>query len=136
MIKKTNKKIKKNTIYFIFLLFLLMSCTENKAQKKDVPKADFSLSDCGGTYKGKPLPFGKPIEEWEKLFGKPTRKQYDVVFIWDNLGVMIWNMKTTKDDKYSPDYEIRKHDQLYIFFSNLESPVGQKGKLKFANGRR
>lgn len=113
-----------------------MSCTENKAQKTEVSQAEFSLSDCGGTYKGKPLPFGKPIEEWEKLFGKPTRKQYDVVFIWDNIGVMIWNMKTTKDDEYSPDYEIRKHDQLYIFFSNLDSPVGQKGKLKFANGRR
>ncbi|AZI32952.1 DUF7738 domain-containing protein [Kaistella carnis] len=122
----------KITITFI-LITLLMSCTENKAQKTEVSNAEFSLSDCGGTYKGKPLPFGKPIEEWEKLFGKPTRKQYDVVFIWDNLGVIIWNVGTTKDDEYSPDYEIRKYDQLYIFFSNLDSPSGKKGKLKFVD---
>ncbi|KIA85459.1 DUF7738 domain-containing protein [Kaistella jeonii] len=125
----------KITITFI-LLTLLMSCTENKAQKKEVSNAEFVLSDCGGSYKGKPLPFGRPIEEWEKLFGKPTRKQYNAVFIWDNLGVIIENNETTKDDEYSPDYEIRRYDQLYIFFSNLDSPEGQKGNLKFANGRK
>jgi len=112
-----------------------MSCTENKAQQADGSAVEFSLTDCGGTYNDKPLPFGKPIEEWEKLFGKPTRKIFEAVFIWDNLGVIIENKATTQDDPYSPDYEVRKHDQLYIFFSNLESPAGQKGKLKFAHNR-
>lgn len=122
-------------IFTFAILFILMSCTENKAQQADSPAVEFSLTDCGGTYNDKPLPFGKPIEEWEKLFGKPTRKIYNAVFIWDNLGVIIDNKATTKDDPYSTDYEIRKHDQLHIFFSNLESPAGQKGKLKFAHNR-
>lgn len=124
------------TIFTFVILFMLMSCTENKAQQADLSAVEFSLTDCGGTYQGKPLPFGKPIEEWEKLFGKPTRKIYEAVFIWDNLGVIIDNKATTKDDPYSPAYEIRKHDQLFIFFSNLESPAGQKGKLKLAHNRR
>lgn len=123
------------TIFTFVILFILMSCTENKAQQADLSAVEFSLTDCGGTYQGKPLPFGKPIEEWEKLFGKPTRKIYNAVFIWDNLGVIIDNKATTKDDPYSPDYEIRKHDQLFIFYSNLESPAGQKGKLKLAHNR-
>ena len=33
-------------------------------------------------------------------------------------------------------YEVRKYDILYIFFSNLDSPAGEKGELKFAQGRK
>lgn len=121
------------TIFTFVILFIIMSCTENKAQQADLSAVEFSLTDCGGTYQGKPLPFGKPIEEWEKLFGKPTRKIYEAVFIWDNLGVIIDNKATTKDDPYNPAYEVRKHDELYIFFSNVESAAGKKGKLKFVD---
>ncbi|WP_223605607.1 hypothetical protein [Chryseobacterium sp. OSA05B] len=93
---------------------------------------DFQFTECEAYYKGKPLPFGKPIEEWEKLFGKPTRKFDEATFIWDHLGLAIDNGNVTKDQPYDPSFEVRKHDKLLIFYSNLDSPAGQKGKLKFA----
>ena len=49
---------------------------------------------------------------------------------------MIDNTEATYDQPYSPSYEVRKYDILYIFFSNLDSPAGEKGELKFAQGRK
>lgn len=99
-------------------------------------ETDFRFTECEAYYKGKPLPFGKPIAEWEKLFGKPTRKFYESTFIWDNLGIVLDNDHVTEDLKYDSNFETRKYDKLFIFYSNLETPAGQKGKLKFAEGRR
>lgn len=80
------------------------------------------------------MPFGKPIAEWEKLFGKPTRKFYEATFIWDNLRIVIDNDHVTLGQVYDTSFETRKYDKLYVFYSDLETPAGQRGELKFADG--
>ncbi|WP_315047155.1 hypothetical protein [Capnocytophaga sputigena] len=80
---------------------------------------DFQITECSALYKGKPLPFGKPIEEWEKIFGKVSRKKYECVYIWDDLGIAIENSTTTNSDPYDPSPKTRKYDVLYIFYALL-----------------
>lgn len=119
------------TILTIFIL--CTSCTKNKAQKKMT--TDFQLTDCEAVYKGKPLPFNQPIEKWIELFGKDYRNipddssSYYKRFIWDNLGVVV-------EEEGQNSNNARKTTRFYIFYSNLETPSGQRGKLKFANNRK
>ncbi|PQL93764.1 hypothetical protein C4S77_04465 [Apibacter adventoris] len=92
---------------------------------------EFAITPCQITYKGKEIPLGKPIDAWVELFGPYSRNFNEHTYIWDSLGVAIFNSCITAYDT-NVDKEKRKCDQLYIFFINLDSKVGQAGKLQFA----
>lgn len=100
-----------------------LSCGQEKA--KPVTHTDFQFTECGAFYKDKPLPFGKPIAEWETIFGKSPRRVLKTKFIWDDIGIVALaeNNLDGKDDRVST---------MLIFFSNLDSPAGKNEKLKFA----
>ncbi|WP_260377883.1 DUF7738 domain-containing protein [Bergeyella zoohelcum] len=106
-----------------------LSCGQEKLEPLDTA---FQFTECGAFYKGKPLPFGKPIAEWEKIFGKNHRnniprdqRSYYNHYMWDDLGIMVEEEgHNTKENKII--------STLYIFFSNLDSPAGKNEKLKFA----
>lgn len=115
-------------VTFLAISILCLSCGQ---EKKQMINTDFQITECSALYKGKPLPFSKPIEEWEKIFGKVSRKQYECVYIWDDLGIAIENPMTTNSDPYDPSPKTRKYDILYIFYANLDSPAGRKKKLSF-----
>ncbi|WP_281632008.1 hypothetical protein [Flavobacterium luteolum] len=100
-----------------------------------MPETDFYISEHNITYKKQELPFGKPVTEWVKVFGKydrvnPPLGKEGVVrrdYIWDNLGLAVEEHGEDGKKKIIPDF--------YIFFMNLDSPLGQMGKLKEAKGR-
>ncbi|PQL93768.1 hypothetical protein C4S77_04450 [Apibacter adventoris] len=94
---------------------------------------EFAITPCQITYKGKELPLGKPLDAWVELFGPYSRNFNEHTYIWDSLGVAIFNSCITAYET-NVDKEKRKCDQLYIFFVNLDSKVGQAGKLQFAWG--
>ena len=121
----------KQLVIFLAISILCLSCGR---EKKQMINTDFQITECSALYKGKPLPFGKPIEEWEKIFGKVSRKKYECVYIWDDLGIAIENSTTTNSDPYDPSPKTRKYDVLYIFYANLDSPAGRNEKLSFAPG--
>lgn len=118
----------KQLVIFLAISILCLSCGR---EKKQMINTDFQITECSALYKGKPLPFGKPIEEWEKIFGKVSRKKYECVYIWDDLGIAIQNPTTTNSDPYDPSPKTRKYDVLYIFYANLDSPAGRNEKLSF-----
>lgn len=119
----------KHYIYLLVAFTLFLSCNDNKAQKTSMD-TDFRFTECEAYYKGKALPFGQPIAEWEKLFGKDYRnipdddQSYYKRFIWDELGIVVVEEGHNNE---KPDLTT----MLYIFYSNLKSPVGSRGKLKF-----
>ncbi len=117
------------------LIFLLIGCNNYKPDRSklnlDVTKAEFVLTECNITYKGKPIPLGKPLEEWVKVFGEYDRNFGNRNYIWDSLCIGIENGHILSRDKNVPD-SLRKHDKFMIFFSNLKSPMGKQGELKFA----
>lgn len=112
---------------------MLMQCQTSK--KEPMPKTDFYISEHTITYKNQELPFGKPVAEWIKIFGKydrvnPPLGEKGVIrrnYIWDNLGLAIEEHGEDGENKIVPDF--------YIFFMNLDSPLGQIGKLEQAKGR-
>ncbi|WP_281632007.1 hypothetical protein [Flavobacterium luteolum] len=87
-------------------------------------ETDFYISEHSITYKNKELPFGKPVSEWVKIFGKYSRIYQTSVYIWDDLGIYVSESEKNKNI-----------DELHIFFMNLDSPLGQMGKLEEARGR-
>jgi hypothetical protein len=111
----------------------MVQCQNSK--KEPIQGADFYISEHNITYKNKELPFGKPVEEWIKIFGKydrvnPPLGEEGIVrrnYIWDNLGLAVEEHGKDGEEKIVPDF--------YIFFMNLDSPLGQMGKLKEARGR-
>ncbi|PQL93515.1 DUF7738 domain-containing protein [Apibacter adventoris] len=125
------------------LIFLLGFCSfYTQCQTKEPPKpmdTEFTITPCQITYKGKELPLGKPFKEWIKIFGEYNRF-VDGVFIWDTLGIgatIHWDAaKYYKDTDYNTRsfIESRPTIELYIFFVNLDSKVGQAGKLQYAWG--
>ncbi|PQL90952.1 DUF7738 domain-containing protein [Apibacter adventoris] len=121
------------------LIFLLGFCSfYTQCQTKEPPKpmdTEFTITPCQITYKGKEIPLGKPIDAWVELFGPYSRNFNEHTYIWDSLGVAIFNSCITAYDT-NVDKEKRKCDQLYIFFVNLDSKVGQAGKLQFAWQRK
>ena len=89
---------------------------EKPLQPIDLKDALITIDDCGVLYKGKRLPFGKPLPEWEKaLEQKCSRPE---VGIFDQLGIGI---SVLEEVSY-----------FYIFFTNLDSPEGKAGQLRFA----
>ena len=54
------------------------------------------------TYNGKQLVLGASLREWEKIFGKPTRRDEDkppVLLVWDSLGFHIMADNKKKVDQ-------------------------------------
>jgi hypothetical protein len=109
---------------FAILIFssILMHCQTSK--KEPMPETDFYISEHSITYKNQELPFGKPVAEWVKIFGKYNRVYQTSVYIWDDLGIYV-----------SESEKNNSIDELHIFFMNLDSPLGQMGKLEEAKGR-
>ena len=50
----------KQLVIFLAISILCLSCGQ---EKKQMINTDFQITECSALYKGKPLPFGKPIEE-------------------------------------------------------------------------
>ena len=111
----------KQLIVFLTLYTVFLACTKTNSQQKMI--IDFQFSECEALYKGKPLPFGKPIAEWEKLFGQASRVLIERTYIWDNLGIAV------SAEKIYDDNEMKNINKMYIFYANLDSLVGQEGKL-------
>lgn len=117
----------------LILSSIFMQCQTSK--KETMPQTDFYISEHNITYKNKKLPFGEPVAEWVKLFGKydrvnPPLGKEGIIrrdYIWDNLGLAVEEHGEDGKEKIIPDF--------YIFFMNLDSPLGQKGKLEQAQGR-
>jgi hypothetical protein len=109
-------------LVILILSSIMVQCQTSK--KEPMQGTDFYISEHTITYKNKELPFGKPVEEWEKIFGKYSRVFHTSVYIWDDLGIYV--SETEKNNNI---------DELYIFFMNLDSPLGQMGKLEEAKGR-
>ena len=99
-----------------------MQCQTSK--KETMPQTDFYISGHNITYKNKKLPFGEPVAEWVKIFGEYNRRPYKRIYIWDNLGIYV-----------SESEQNENINELQIFFMNLDSPLGQMGKLNQAKGR-
>jgi hypothetical protein len=106
----------------LILSSILMQCQTSK--KETMPQTDFYISEHSISYKSKELPFGKSVAEWVKIFGKYDRIFQTTVYIWDDLGIYV-----SESDKNN------SIDELHIFFMNLDSPLGQMGKLEEAKGR-
>ncbi|PQL93518.1 hypothetical protein C4S77_04480 [Apibacter adventoris] len=86
---------------------------------------EFAITPCQITYKGKELPLGKPLDAWIQLLGTYSRHT-GRGYVWDSLGIAI--------NDWEANHEYVK--ELYIFFVNLDSKVGQAGKLQFAWQRK
>ncbi|PQL93767.1 DUF7738 domain-containing protein, partial [Apibacter adventoris] len=82
---------------------------------------EFTITPCQITYKGKEFPLGKPLDAWIQLLGTYSRHT-GRGYVWDSLGIAI--------NDWEANHEYVK--ELYIFFVNLDSKVGQAGKLQFA----
>src|SRR4051812_8617992 len=109
-------------LVILLLSTMLMQCQSSK--KESMPETDFYVSEHSITYKNQELPFGKSVTEWVKIFGKYNRVYQTSIYIWDDLGIYV-----SESDKNSTI------DELHIFFMNLDSPLGQMGKLEQAKGR-
>lgn len=103
----------------------MTNCSNPKTKNINKTSVDFVLNDCEVTYKGKPLPMGKPIAEWIKILGKPSRIPLVNTFIWDELGIAV------EEDGHTNENDPKKVRFLFIFFSNLDSPVGKQEKLRY-----
>ncbi|MFN3021193.1 hypothetical protein ACK1KB_09430, partial [Chryseobacterium sp. TY3] len=118
-------------LYTLILTLLFMTnCSNPKTKNINESSVDFVLNDCEATYKGKPLPMGKPVEEWIKILGKPSRVPMKNTFVWDELGIAV------EEDGHANKEDPKKVRFLFIFYSNLDSEVGQNGKLRFARDRK
>ena len=110
--------------YFLIILLCCFLSHCQTSKKETVQETDFYISEHSITYKNKDLPFDKPVTEWVKIFGKYNRVYQTSVYIWDDLGIYV-----SESDKNN------NIDELHIFFMNLDSPLGQIGKLEQAKGR-
>jgi hypothetical protein len=122
----------KKTIFLLFIGIINTQCQNMKTtQPIDVSKAVIKIDSCGLYYNNQRLDLGTPIEEWEKILGKPSRSFLAVndkfnsgTFVWDELGLSIDNF----------DNGNGKVAYVYIHFLNLNSPQGQAGELNHARG--
>ncbi|KFF09749.1 DUF7738 domain-containing protein [Flavobacterium hydatis] len=120
-------------IALLFYVSLALQCQTKKESRK--METEFTINTQKVSYKGIELPLGKSLNEWVKILGKydrvlpPLEKKYIVerTYTWDKLGIMVV--------EFGEDNEVKTIPELYVFFNNLDSPVGQAGKLEFARGR-
>ncbi len=56
----------KNIFRVLFFIVFIISCSNPKTKNINESSVDFVLNDCEATYKGKPLPMGKPVQEWSR----------------------------------------------------------------------
>ena len=104
---------------------LVIACSNPKTKNINESSVDFVLNDCEVTYKGKALPMGKPVQEWIRILGNPSRIPMKNTFVWDDLGIAV------EEDGHANGNDPKKVRFLFIFFSNLDSPVGKQEKLRY-----
>ncbi|KUJ60509.1 hypothetical protein AR687_17200 [Flavobacteriaceae bacterium CRH] len=63
----------------LILSSMLIQCQSSK--KESMPETDFYISEHTITYKKQEPPFGKPVTEWIKIFGKYSRIHHTTVYI-------------------------------------------------------
>jgi hypothetical protein len=102
----------------LLCVILTTHCQTKKMPPVDLRKVTVTIDECGFFYDGKRLELGKPLYQWEKQLGKPSRKS-DMGYVWDDLSLAVgdWNNK------------LGVVDEFYIFFTNLNSEEGDRGKL-------
>lgn len=127
---------------FIFIISSLILQCQTPKKMKAIP-TDFVLTEHSVLYKNQELPFGKPIGNWVKLFGKYDRVYNTSIYVWDDLGIcakVYWGEKAFTTSITNQQIEKRALNEpiseLHIFFMNLDSPLGQSGKLTHALGRK
>jgi hypothetical protein len=121
--------------YFLLLFLGLMLLQYQTSKKEPMLGTNFYINVHTITYKNKELPFGKPVEECVKIFGKydrvnPLLGQNVVIrrdYIWDTLRLAL--------EEHGEDAGKKMVAIFYIFFMNLDNPLGQMGKLEQATGR-
>ncbi|MFB9064844.1 DUF7738 domain-containing protein, partial [Flavobacterium branchiarum] len=109
-------------LVILILSSIMLQCQSSK--KEPMQGTDFYISEHSITYKNQEVPFGKPVAEWVKIFGTYSRIYHTSVYIWDDLGIFV------SESNYNSEI-----NELHIFFMNLDSPLGQMGKLNEARGR-
>jgi hypothetical protein len=114
-------------LLFIFLktLIFLSSCSQKMLSPK---KCDFDFDLCHATYKGKPIPFDKPLSEWVQFFGNYDRSIEGISYVWDSIGITLMKSNFSKNGRYNSK---ENPDELYIFFTNCNSQLGKDRKLEF-----
>ncbi|MDN3675169.1 hypothetical protein QWY99_19215 [Flavobacterium branchiarum] len=109
-------------LVILILSSIMLQCQSSK--KEPMQGTDFYISEHSITYKNQEVPFGKPVAEWVKIFGKYSRIYHTTIYIWDDLGIYVSGTNNNS-----------RINELHIFFMNLDSPLGQRGKLNRARGR-
>ena len=80
--------MKMTTFILLSSILGLLQCEGNTPNEPF--EADYVLTEEKITYKGQDLPLGKPVTEWEKIFGKYDRTAREGrAFIWDRLGIAV-----------------------------------------------
>ena len=125
----------KMTTFILFSSILgLLQC--ERSIPNEPFEADYVLTEEKITYKGQDLPLGKPVTEWEKIFGKYDRiVEEGMVFVWDKLGIAVqasWGDDNDPKQGKGDWYQKTPTEYFYIFFVNLDSPLAQKERLKEA----
>ena len=81
--------MKKSVLFGLLVFtFLFTNCQQTKEKPLapiDLKNALITINDCGVLYKGKRLPFGKPLPAWEKALGQQCSRPE--LGIFDRLGV-------------------------------------------------
>jgi hypothetical protein len=113
--------MKKIILTGLLSILLLMNCQMKQKENNDMKldQTPIVVNDCGVSYNGKQLPFGEPLESWEKALGEKSSRPNFGMF--DDLGVAVKIVEGAQ-----------RNTSFYIFFTNLESPEGKSGKLTFA----
>lgn len=105
------------------IIILLINCQPNKNTQN--MNTEFKISEYEVSYKDKALPFGKPIEEWEKVFGKYDRVEKQNYYYWDSLGIKLvigesGKITPSPGEKLTEIHKIvYKTDVLHIYMKNM-----------------
>ena len=125
--------MKMTTFILLSSILGLLQCEGNTPNEPF--EADYVLTEEKITYKGQDLPLGKPVTEWEKIFGKYDRTAREGrAFIWDKLGIAVLASWGDDDPKRGKGDWFQKTPTgyFYICFVNLDSPLAQKERLEEA----
>ncbi len=103
---------------FLWLLLLaqLVSCQFSVERTPTVlnKKHQIKIDDCGASFNGQPLPFGVPLDTWEKILGKSIHR--GKARLWDSLGIGVIQTRINQKNPNDPgDLVVEK---LLVFFQN------------------
>jgi hypothetical protein len=124
---KDNTAFALNVLLFFIFAIGIASCQPKKIMKE----TEFKISEYEATYNNQKLPFGHPITDWEKVFGKfdRNRKSEDLEIkysenFWDEKGLkLILDSETDNGMKYL-DYDVKPtSDILHIYFKDVTKNI-------------